>query len=282
MISKANPPASSIIISVYNDVSALNLILQSLLKQTVQNFEIIISEDAEHPEMLTCTGEWKQRFTNIHHLQQRDDGFRKNIALNRAIMQAQTEHLIFIDGDCIAHPDFIKNHQRYSRRGVVSAGRRVELGERFSAALRNGSKQLSELTRPLNYLKNAYTLKHDGIRHYGLGFASMMLQRFSLHRPTRILGCNFSCHKQDLIDINGFNEDFLSAGWGEDSDIEWRLRHTGVSVLNVKFSAIQYHLYHKRWYTLDDSNRKILDDTRKANTYYCINGINRTGKAPSI
>ena len=46
----------------------------------------------------------------IIHLTQEDKGFRKNKILNEAIRTDKTGYMIFIDGDCIPHPDFIKEH----------------------------------------------------------------------------------------------------------------------------------------------------------------------------
>ena len=46
---------TTIIISVYQDVQALSLILSALQRQTYQNFEIIISEDGESPIMKNYT-----------------------------------------------------------------------------------------------------------------------------------------------------------------------------------------------------------------------------------
>lgn len=42
---------ASVIISVYNNTEALKVVLDSLGQQTENNFEIIISEDAEHETM---------------------------------------------------------------------------------------------------------------------------------------------------------------------------------------------------------------------------------------
>lgn len=105
------------------------------------------------------------------------------------------------------------------------------------------------------------------------GIFSKTLSRLTKNKETRILGCNFSCNKQDLIKINGFNEDYLAPGIGEDSDIDWRLVKAGVTIKNVKFSAIQYHLYHPRTYGLSQENVKIFEDTKYSEQYACRNGL---------
>jgi glycosyltransferase involved in cell wall biosynthesis len=268
-------PATSIIISVYKDSTALNLILKALQLQSRKDFEIIISEDGRCNTIRELANTWSSRHDAIYHLIQDDIGFRKNRALNRAIAFCNADHLIFIDGDCIPHPLFIEAHQTYMGAGRASAGRRAELGPLVSSDIRSGKLMFKLLFNKLSYLMLLPRLLADNINHIGQGMSLKMLQRLTANRHIRILGCNFSCHKQDLYRINGFNEDFIAAGWGEDSDIEWRLKHIGVKIYNTKFSAIQYHLHHERWYTLDDKNRKILKDSIQNKTSFCKHGLSQ-------
>ena len=145
-------PASSIIISVYKDDVALRLILDSLLQQSSTDFEIIVSEDCQSETIKQCIAEYSDSTFSIMHLNQADDGFRKNIALNRAIQASNSQHLIFIDGDCVPHPDFVAAHQRYIGVGIAATGRRLELGESISSALRNRQISLSYLSNRLRYI----------------------------------------------------------------------------------------------------------------------------------
>lgn len=266
---------SSIIVSVYNDSVALDIILKALQLQSRKDFEIIISEDGRNEQISELAEKWMSAFKHIQHLNQADDGFRKNIALNRAIIASNTDHLIFIDGDCIPHPLFIEAHQTHRGEGCASAGRRAELGPDVSSQIRTSKLPLKRLFRLPSYLLLLPRLISDKTGHIAQGFPSRLLHTFTSTRYIRILGCNFSCNKQDLYKINGFNEDFIAAGWGEDSDIEWRLRHINVRIYNVKFLAIQYHLYHKRWYELDDNNRKIFEESKLNNTYFCKRGLSQ-------
>ncbi|MCK4705680.1 MAG: glycosyltransferase, partial [Gammaproteobacteria bacterium] len=139
------PPISSIIISVYKDSVALELILIALEIQSCKNFEIIVSEDGNCEQIRTTTEKWSLRHDNFFHLTQDDIGFRKNRALNRAIAFSHTDHLIFIDGDCIPHPFFIEAHQVHIAPGHATAGRRTELGSTISHEIRNNKLQLTRL-----------------------------------------------------------------------------------------------------------------------------------------
>jgi glycosyltransferase involved in cell wall biosynthesis len=269
---------STLIISVYTDSSALKLILDSLLQQTVENFEVIVSEDGASEEIKKCLDNCNHKRLYIRHLSQKDDGFRKNISLNRAIMAASSQHLIFIDGDCVPHPAFVEAHQLYSHKGIACTGRRLELGEKISSRLRNNTLNLNRLTNRFFYLLSIYVLMIDNAKNIESGLYSKTLARLTKDREIRLLGCNFSCNKQDLIRINGFNEDYIAPGIGEDSDIDWRLVKAGVRIKNIKFSAIQYHLYHPRMYSVSQENISLFKKTKVSGNYRCANGLEHQAK----
>lgn len=94
MTSSLDNLQSSIVISVYQDEAALRLILDSLIKQTVDNFEIIISEDGQADAIKRCVDDYRESISNLKHISQEDDGFRKTVALNRAIKSCDTDHII--------------------------------------------------------------------------------------------------------------------------------------------------------------------------------------------
>lgn len=264
---------SSVIVSVYKDHSALRLILNSLLKQTVAYFEIIVSEDCQSTVIKECVDSFRDALPGIQHLSQEDIGFRKNIALNRAIRATHSNHIIFIDGDCIPHPAFVAAHQQYAAEGLACTGRRLELGEKISQKLRDKKADISRLTKRFLYFLNIIPLVLDNAKNIESGIYSKFLHRRTKDKEIRILGCNFSCSKQDLLKINGFNEDYLAPGIGEDSDIDWRLTRAGVKIINVKFSAVQYHLYHPRFYAPSKENEAIFNRTKDLDIIYCEKGM---------
>ena len=53
-------------------------------------------------------------------------------------------------------------------------------------------------------------------------------------------------HKSDLIKINGFDETYVTPGFGEDTDIEFRARKAGMMPFSTRYKTIQYHLFHER------------------------------------
>ncbi|MEZ5048691.1 MAG: hypothetical protein R2766_03470 [Saprospiraceae bacterium] len=90
-----------------------------------------------------------------------------------------------------------------------------------------------------------------------------------------MVGRNWGCHREKLFEINGFDEDYVRTGVGEDVDIEWRLLDHGLKRKSMKNKAIVYHLYHDRWYSVEDEqdNMKIFRQKVEENNIRCLNGI---------
>ncbi len=269
----------SVIVSVYKDVDALDLIIQSLLNQSVKVDEIIISEDGNSDEMRKYFLTIKHN-KFIKHLSQEDNGWQKNRALNRAIKSSISQYLIFIDGDCVPYKTFVESHKLLSERKYVLCGRRTEPGEKFSSLLRN--KELSVDMFTSKYISNYFKLQNDEIRHYddGLYFHPdsipfKLISQIRKNKENHIVGCNFSCWKSDLEKINGFDEDFILPTTGEDTDIERRLKHFGIQMKSCRYSANIIHLYHKKVFNKDISNEtEALMETKK-DIFICKNGLKK-------
>ena len=113
----------SIIIAVYKDIEALELILEALKRQTYKKFEVIVAEDNDAEEMKECISKYSQDL-QIRHTYQEDRGIRKTRSLNNAILDSRGEYLIFIDGDCIPYSTFVEGHVTLAEKDYIVSGRR--------------------------------------------------------------------------------------------------------------------------------------------------------------
>lgn len=235
---------ASLIISVYKNTHALELIFYALSIQSEMDFDIIIAEDGNFDGIREVIESAKKILPNrIIHITQEDKGFRKNRILNEAIRTDNTGYMIFIDGDCIPHPDFIKEHIENREDNTVLCGRRVALGKKPSEELTK-EKILSKEYEKMGLKHFIDSLSGDeGSKHVEEG---LRLSIFNKKGEVHILGCNFSIWNEMLVKINGFDENYEGPGLGEDSDIEFRLRLTGAEFKSVRNKAIQYHLYHQK------------------------------------
>jgi len=234
----------SILLATYNWPSALRLCLESLENQTDQHFEIIIADDGSGPETKDfIQSAIAQSKHSIRHLWQEDQGFRKTIILNQAIHAAQGEYLIFLDGDCIVQPDFVKRHRQLAMPNMMVTGSRVLLSESLTQKLLSWP-QWNFAAFKSNLI--SYRLQ-GGINKFWpivikLGRGSWRVYEKFVWR--RIKGCNMACWKEDALAIGGFDESMT--GWGhEDADFVFRLQHAGIRRQSGAWSTEVFHLFHR-------------------------------------
>lgn len=266
----------SLIISVYKDVENLKVILDSLRFQTVQNFEIIVSEDGDSSEMKKFVDEYLFR-NPFKHISHPDLGWRKNRALNNAIRSTSSEYLIFIDGDCVPHHKFIESHIKLSSPSGVVAGKRVKMGPKYSALFKSNIDNLLQLQSRIE--REMRGMKLDGAKFYEEAFYFDPLGPLwfipKIRRMTYLKGCNMSFHKKTIEAINGFDEDYTLPAIGEDTDLTWRLNGLGFRLISARNLAVQYHLYHKENWMDQNENLAIMENKMRTKEYVCKNGLSK-------
>ncbi|MDH3342724.1 MAG: glycosyltransferase [Gammaproteobacteria bacterium] len=238
----------SVIAAFYKDIVALKLIIDALRQQDYDDFELVVAEDNNDPKITdflnSVTG------IDIVHTTQDDIGIRKARSQNNAIIASTGEYLIFIDADCIPYRSFISSHAMLAKKGEVLSGRRVNLGPRISSFLRKHFLKSTTIER--FFLLFAPILILDGATHMvqGLFFKpdSFIYRNIISKRKksnTNLLGCNFSCFKEDMLTIDGFDEYYLGESClSDDTDLEWRFKACGFKLKPCKMSANIFHLYH--------------------------------------
>lgn len=235
-------PRTSLIITTYNSPDYLKAVLESIKKLTPLPFEVIIADDGSGEETALVIKEFQKSFPcPLKHSWQKDEGFRAAKSRNKAAKEARGEYLIFIDGDMILEPSFIKDHLKFAKRKLFLQGSRVLLDEEKTKSLLSGKRiKLSSTKCPLlSHLVYNFSLKR-----------AKFFEKNDFIKGVR--GCNMSFFKSDFDAICGFNENFK--GWGrEDSEFVVRFLFNGGEFRKLKFSALAWHLYHK------ENDRSALD-----------------------
>lgn len=266
---------TSLILAFYNRIDYLKLVLAGLERQTFTDFEVIIADDGSNSEVVNEIENLSRELPfPVTHLWQEDKGFRKNKILNRAISSAKSDYLIFIDADCVPHSEFVNEHYHAKQDKYCFTGRRVNLSEKITGMLT--SKKIKS-----GFLENNFLLLiDDGLfgRSYdvekGMYFTGKFLRNVLNKKKRGLLGCNFSIHKSDFLDINGFDERYVAPSIGEDSDVEYRLDLKGVGIKSLNNIAVQYHLYHK----LQDrpaENLALFEEVKKNGNFFTPYGLKK-------
>lgn len=95
----------SIIIPIYNVERFLRNCIDSLIKQTYQNWELFLVDDGSPDQCGKICDEYGERDQRIHVIHKENGGLSD--ARNCAIEKIHGEYLTFIDSDDCVHPDYL-------------------------------------------------------------------------------------------------------------------------------------------------------------------------------
>lgn len=266
----------SVIVSVYNNYNFLELVLAGFERQSFKNFEIIIADDGSNNSFIEKIRKYIEKSDLIiNHIWHEDKGWRKNKILNNALKTAESEYIIFVDGDCIPHKDFVKEHLLNKEPDTILAGRRSNLSNYISNRLTYDNVRKGILEKRFAILGILFKGFIGGSHlENSIYFRNNIFRKKINKKDKGVLGSNFSLHKSDLIEVNGFDERYTKPAVGEDTDIEYRLRNAGKKVKAVKHLAIQYHLYHEKL-KRDKENIKFLNEVTENKTTYTPYGLKK-------
>ena len=259
-------PKCSLVTPTYNWPEALELLLLSIMNQTVMPNEVIIADDGSKSE----TKELIEHFQTIFpvpliHIWHEDLKNRKPRIMNKAIAKASFDYIIEIDGDIIMNKYFVEDHLRFAEKGFYLYGSRVNIKQSLLADL------FSKKIINFNFFSKGIKKRGRTIR---LPFM-MKFTEIAKERSSKLRGCNMSFWREDFIKINGFNEGLV--GWGiDDSEMIQRLHNIGIIGKRLKFAGIAYHIYHKEQSKSHiDLNLEIERQTTEKKITFIEKGINQ-------
>ncbi len=261
---------TSLIITTYNWPQALAAVLTSVRHQNQRPLEVLVADDGSSNDTKQLIAEFAKSFPcPLHHIWQEDDGFRAAAIRNKAAAKAKGEFIIFIDGDTLIRPDFIKKHQHLAMKGYFSAGNRVLLTKDFTQQV------LSENLSVGQWQPGAFN-KHQINRPWALNTLPLgPLRLLKKNQWKGVKTCNLGVWKIDLVAVNGFDESFT--GWGyEDSELAIRLLNKGIKHLDCRFAATVMHLWHKENdRSREQENLRMLNAAISSHKTEAIVGINQ-------
>jgi glycosyltransferase involved in cell wall biosynthesis len=256
----------SLIVTTYNRPDALLLVLKSIERQSSLPSEIIIADDGSNNDTREVIYNFQSSSSlKIIHSWQKDDGFRAAKSRNKAIAKSSSEYIILIDGDTILHSEFVQDHINNAQVSFFIQGKRVLLTKKATNNL------LERKNIKLSFLSKGIQNRQNAI--YSALLSKLFSKKTILLRGIKT--CNMSFFKKDCINVNGFNNNI--EGWGrEDSEYAARLLNSGIKRKNLRFNAIQFHLWHAE--NIRGSlrqNDEILNSSIHNNSKWCNNGIEK-------
>jgi glycosyltransferase involved in cell wall biosynthesis len=225
------PPKFSIIIPTYNQGMFIAEAVQSVLNQTIQDFDILIVDDASTDNTTTVLEQFHDpRLNYIRHDRNRGGAATRNTG----ILAATGEWLVLLDADDFFHPQKLEAHLRF-----IDAHRDVKITYNSRYQLHHSSLKVRDIHRPP---------------------ANVTLKDF-------VLGYPFSpsdtlIHRDVIARVGLYEEEYRN--WGEEFEYNARIALEGFTFARVD-GVLNYRRYHtgRRNTHLEDTIRLNLQTLDK-------------------
>ncbi len=246
----------SLIVTTYNRVDALELVLLSIINQKILPKEVIIADDGSDKNTSELIKKYQKIFpVNLIHSWIEDKGFRVAKSRNVAISKATSDYIVIIDGDIVLHKNFIKTYSKNLKQGEFIVGSRVLLNKNFTQKIiEQKTISISPFSRGIH--KNRLNCLYIPFLHKIIKGKTKCLKG--------VKSCNMGFWRDDIFRVNGFDERY--EGWGrEDSDLVARFFNLNLKRKNFKWASICYHLSHGYENRENlDKNSALLEEVKKS------------------
>jgi len=205
----------SVVIPTYNGADKIGVLLNALLKQTTNDFELLVVIDGSTDQTIEVIKPYQQKFKNLRTVVQSNRG--RSVVRNRGAAEARGDILVFYDDDMEPAADSVSRHLSFHQQhnGIVG-GDQVEF-------------KSPEKTDIQNY-KAALTKKWTRI--YNDDLTRLDESNFFL------TAANFSIHKKLFSELGGFDERLTDA---EDFDLACRAMEGGIPLYFDKKNQAIHH-----------------------------------------
>jgi len=234
------PRSVTLLVLTYNWPEALERVLASAAAQRRLPDEVMVADDGSGPATRALVERMARDFpVPLRHVWQEDLGFRASRCRNLGIAASRAEYVVMIDGDMVLHRDFIADHLALAERGHFLQGGRFKSSDKESRRLLAGGRPVFAPWADADF--NVF----DGIKRL-YAFRSLSLARWKSRARSggRVMSCNMSCWRDDLLRVNGFDEQMEGYG-AEDRELAARLGNAGVRRRALKWAALAAHLEHR-------------------------------------
>jgi glycosyltransferase involved in cell wall biosynthesis len=237
----------SIIVPTYNGAAKIPLLLESLLRQTFQDFELVVVIDGSNDGTEEILQSYHSRFKALKIISQVNSG--RSAVRNRGASEASGEVLIFYDDDMEPDSDSVDRHNWFHRnyKGIL-------------------------VGNPLEF-KNS---KKTDFQNYKAGLTSIWTKKYSEgltpmdHSNLFVTAANCSIAKNQFFDMEGFDERLTDV---EDYDFGYRALERKIPVFFDKSNRAIHHdsitakkyIHRLRLYGMAHSRLLELHPERKHN-----------------
>lgn len=264
---------ASVFVATYELPRHLELVLAGLETQSARDFEVVVCDDGSGQPTRDAVAAFRRRSgLPVAHAWQAHRGFRKCRILNEGLRISKGQLCVFLDGDCVPHRHFLRDHLQNAEDGFYLAGRRVELGPELSDRLTPLAIREGFFDRPTwTFVRSVWHGETEHLQRAVRVPWSSVRRLLNMHRIDDLKGSNYSVPRRALEAINGFDEEY--EGYGrEDTDVELRLQHLGLRIKSLKGLALQFHVWHPRR-EFTPANDARLEELKRTRRVRCERGL---------
>lgn len=205
-------PAVSIVIGAYNAERYLAETLESLLRQTMSDFELIVADDGSTDQTPEILQRFARQDPRVRPIRISHGGIVD--AANAGLDAARSDLIARADADDIHHPDRLRKQLDYMNvhPEIVALGSRMTMIEPFGSPIRDSDHKLTHEEIEADLLKG------DG---------------WALPQPAAML------RKSVAMRVGAYRHDYP---WSEDLDLFLRMAEVG-RLANLPDLLVKYRLH---------------------------------------
>ena len=222
MATDIGAPYFSVIVPVYNRRGEVRDLLESLAKQTDDDFELLLVEDGSTERCDDIAAAYANQL-RVQYFWKENEG--RSIARNYGIERAQGSYFIFFDSDCVIPPHYFEVLKKALKEHPVDC-----FGGPDAA-----SEDFNRTQKAISFSMTAF-LTTGGIRGGKVQLEKFVPRSFNMGYSRRVWEA-----------VGGFREMFSEA-----IDMSTRIRKPGFSITLFR----EAYVYHKRRNTLRSFSRQ--------------------------
>ena len=222
MATDKGAPYFSVIVPVYNRRGEVRDLLESLAKQTDDDFELLLVEDGSTERCDDIAAAYANQL-RVQYFWKENEG--RSIARNYGIERAQGSYFIFFDSDCVIPPRYFEVLKKALKEHPVDC-----FGGPDAA-----SEDFNRTQKAISFSMTSF-LTTGGIRGGKVQLEKFVPRSFNMGYSRRVWEA-----------VGGFREMF-----SEDIDMSTRIRKAGFSITLFR----EAYVYHKRRNTLRSFSRQ--------------------------
>ena len=192
--------AISVIIPVYNAQDGIKRCVDSLLKQSFKNFEIIFLNDGSKDNSLNILKEYESKYSFIRVIDKQNEGVA--VTRNKGILLAEGDYTMFMDNDDFVDSDYLETfYQAIHEKKldlVIGGYKRVNHDNQiiFSQDIQQSEWSKYIIMAPWAKIYRTEFLKTNNLEFFDYGIGEDIIFNLAAYKTTDKIG---------LLDYKGYN-----------------------------------------------------------------------------